>query len=152
MLSLPYIFTAWFFFLYNSVNQGSLQWNRHILADAKEVSEINQARCSDYVKRKICHGQISDECKPPPSIVHIGRSNSKFADYFWFLCSYKIPVQYILLSLSFWRGGQHFVHINIFAKTDTEKWPHKAWINSVSYFIIKCHLTWSIYTEKIMSL
>ena len=151
MLSLPYIFTAWFFFLYNSVNQGSLQWNQYICADVKKVLEIYQAHCSDYVKRKICYGQTSDEYKTPPSILDIVRSNSKFADNFSFLCSYELPVPYILPSLSFWTDWKGFVHMNVFAKTDTEKWPHKAQINSVSYFIIKCHLTWSIYTEKIIS-
>lgn len=151
MLSLPYIFTAWFFFLYNSVNQGSLQWNQYICADVKKVLEIYQDHCSDYVKRKICYGQTSDEYKTPPSVLDIVRSNSKFADNFSSLCSYELPVPYTPPSLSFWTNWKGFVHMNVFAKTDTEKWPRKAWINSVSYFIIKCHLTWSIYREKIIS-
>lgn len=151
MLSLPYIFTARFFLLYSSVNQGSLQRNQHICADVKEALEIYQAHCSDYVKRKICYGQTSDEYKTPPSMLDTVRSNSKFADYFSFLCPYKLPMQYILPSLSFWADWKGFVHTNVFANTDTEKWLHKAWINSVPYFIIKCHLTWSIYAEKIIS-
>lgn len=53
-----------------------------------------------------------------------------------FYAPISYPCNTYFPSLSFWTHWKGFVHMNVFGKTDTENWPHRAWINTVSYFFV----------------